>query len=61
MAGKTGSAEYTDTGESHSWFVGFSNTENPDLAVSIIVESGGTGSEAAVPIAGAIFDAYYYS
>ena len=61
VAGKTGSAEYTDTGESHSWFVGFSNTENPDLAVSIIVESGGTGSEAAVPIAGAIFDAYYYS
>lgn len=61
VAGKTGSAEYTDSGESHSWFVGFSDVDSPDLAVSVIVEGGGTGSEAAVPIAGAIFDAYYYN
>lgn len=60
VAGKTGSAEIDSEGNSHSWFVGFSGTENPDLAVSIIVEYGGTGSQSAVPIAAALFDAYYY-
>ncbi len=58
-AGKTGSAEFNEDGSSHSWFIGYSNTEHPDLALAIIVENGGTGSEAAVPIAAQIFDAYY--
>ena len=63
VAGKTGSAEY-DTGEyqgTHSWFVGYSNVEDPDIALAVIAEDGGTGSETAVPIAQQIFDAYYYS
>lgn len=59
-AGKTGSAEYDEYGSSHSWFVGYSNVDDPDLAVAVIVEGGGTGSEAAVPIASQIFNAYYY-
>ena len=60
VAGKTGSAEYDENGSSHSWFIGYSNTDNPDLVVAIIVEGGGTGSEAAVPIAADIFDAYHF-
>lgn len=59
-AGKTGSAEFDENGSSHSWFIGYSNVDDPDLVVAIIVENGGTGSEAAVPIAGQLFDAYYY-
>ena len=59
-AGKTGSAEYDENGSSHSWFIGYSNVDNPDLVVAIIVEGGGTGSEAAVPIAADLFDAYYF-
>lgn len=59
-AGKTGSAEYDEYGSSHSWFIGYSNIDDPDLVVAVIVEGGGTGSEAAVPIAGQIFDSYYY-
>ena len=51
VAGKTGSAEYDENGSSHSWFIGYSNVDKPDLVVAIIVEGGGTGSEAAVPIA----------
>ncbi len=58
-AGKTGSAEFNEDGSSHSWFVGYANTENPEIALAVIVENGGTGSEAAVPIAAQIFDAYY--
>ncbi|HIZ23681.1 MAG TPA: penicillin-binding protein 2 [Candidatus Blautia faecigallinarum] len=60
-AGKTGSAEFDEYGSSHSWFIGYSNTDDPDLVVAVVVENGGTGSEAAVPIAGQLFDAYYYS
>lgn len=59
--GKTGSAEYSNTkGESHAWFTGYaSNESSGGLAVTIIVEGGGAGSEAAVPIAKQIFDAYF--
>lgn len=60
-AGKTGSAEFVANGVdgTHSWFVGFSNVENPDLVVAVIAENGGTGSETAVPIAAQIFQTYY--
>ena len=58
-AGKTGSAEYDEDGSSHSWFIGYADAEDPDIALAVIVEGGGTGSDAAVPIAAAIFDQYY--
>ncbi|HIY00590.1 MAG TPA: penicillin-binding protein 2 [Candidatus Blautia faecipullorum] len=60
-AGKTGSAEYDEYGSSHAWFVGYSNVDDPDLVVAVIVEDGGTGSETAVPIAGQLFNTYYYN
>nr|WP_236354834.1 penicillin-binding transpeptidase domain-containing protein [Konateibacter massiliensis] len=60
VAGKTGSAEFGNVkGQSHAWFVGFSEVEDSDIVVSIIVEEAGAGSEYAVPIAKKIFDAYY--
>lgn len=60
VAGKTGSAEFNSKSkESHSWFVGFSSTEETDIVVSVIVEGAGAGSEYAVPMAKQIFDAYY--
>jgi penicillin-binding protein A len=57
-AGKTGSADHAG-GKAHSWFIGYAPYENPDIVVSVIVESVGTGSEYAVPIARQIFDAYF--
>lgn len=62
-AGKTGSAEFDENGSSHSWFIGYCDDQNgtPGIAVAIIVENGGTGSEAAVPIAAQLFDTYYWS
>ena len=59
-AGKTGTAEYTtDKSKSHAWFVGFSNVEDPDLVVCVLVEGAGAGSTYAVPIAKKMFDTYY--
>ena len=59
-AGKTGSAEYSsDKSKSHAWFIGYAAGDKPDLAVCVLVEEAGSGSEYAVPIAKRIFDAYY--
>lgn len=60
-AGKTGTAEFsTSSKDSHAWFVGYAHREDKeDIAVAVIVEDSGSGSEYAVPIAKKIFDAYY--
>lgn len=59
-AGKTGSAEYNAAkGESHAWFTGFAPAEDPQIAITIIVEGAGSGGDYAVPIAKRIFDAYF--
>lgn len=59
VAGKTGTAEYNSEGKSHSWFVGFSNVENPDIVVSVVIEDADTSGIRAVNVAKQIFDAYY--
>lgn len=58
VAGKTGSAEYDSTKNSHAWFWGFAPADNPKIAVTVIVEGAGTGSQYAVPIAKKIFQSY---
>ncbi len=59
-AGKTGSAEFTDEKDSHAWFVGYASKEGKeDIVVSVVAEGAGTGGAYAVPIAKAVFDAYF--
>src|SRR5699024_3712705 len=59
-AGKTGTAEYSsDKEKDHSWFVGMSNVDNPDLVISVIIESA-DGAARAVDVAKQVFDSYYY-
>lgn len=59
-AGKTGSAEYDSEGNSHGWFVGYGSKEGyNDIAIAVIVENGGSGSESAVPVAKQVFDVYF--
>jgi penicillin-binding protein 2 len=50
VSGKTGTAE-NPHGEDHAWFIGFAPTENPQVAISILVENGGSGGAVAAPIA----------
>ncbi len=57
-AGKTGSADHGE-GKAHAWFIGYAPYENPEIVVSVIVESIGTGSDYAVPIANKILKAYF--
>lgn len=59
VAGKTGSAEFDAKKETHAWFTGFAPAENPEIAVTVVVEEGGSGGKAAAPIARAVFDLYF--
>lgn len=61
-AGKTGSAEYVKsdgTIGTHSWFVGFTNPDDPELVIVVLAENGGAGSSTAVPIAEEILNSIY--
>lgn len=59
-AGKTGSAEYLD-GEtsSHAWFTGFAPYDDPEIAITVLLEGAGSGGTAAVPVAIDVLDAYF--
>ena len=58
-AGKTGTAEYSsDKEKDHSWFIGMSNVDNPDLVICVVIESS-DGTSKAVNVAKKVFDAYY--
>ncbi|HHY11410.1 MAG TPA: penicillin-binding protein 2 [Firmicutes bacterium] len=57
VGGKTGTAQ-NPLGEDHSWFVGFGPYEDPEIALAVVVDQGGSGSAVAAPIAREIFDAF---
>jgi cell division protein FtsI/penicillin-binding protein 2 len=58
-AGKTGSAEVGGARKTHSWYCGFCPYSDPVLAYSWIIEHGGHGSEAAVPVMASILRNVY--
>ncbi len=72
MAGKTGTAQVFEIAQDeeydeetvaeklrdHALFVAYAPAEDPQIAVAIIVENGGSGSSVAAPIARRIMDAY---
>ncbi len=43
----------------HALFVSYAPTDNPQIAVAVVVEHGGHGSSAAAPIAKAMYKAYF--
>lgn len=58
-AGKTGSAESGGENKSHSWYTGFAPFDNPKLAVTVMVERAGHGSEISAPVVKNIFKWYF--
>lgn len=72
MAGKSGTAQVFSLEEDeeydaeeirerlrdHALFVGFAPSDNPQIAVAVIVENGGGGSSVAAPVARELFDTW---
>ena len=70
MAGKSGTAQVVGIAQGeeykeedlderlrkHAWFVGFAPLNEPTIAIAVIVENGGSGSEVAAPLAKAVID-----
>ena len=58
---KTGTAESTQvkTGVPHAWITVFAPFDKPEIALTILVEEGGQGSDVAGPIAREILKAYF--
>lgn len=60
-AGKTGTAQLGGEQAPHSWFIGFAPAEDgttPEIAIAVLVESGGSGGGRAAPIAGQVMAEY---
>ena len=72
FAGKTGTAQVIGISQNevykkedipeefhdHALFIAYAPADNPEIAVAIIVENGGSGSASAAPIARLLFDHY---
>ncbi len=59
VCGKTGTAQ-NPHGRDHSWFICFAPADHPTIAMCVMVENAGFGSERAAPIARDIMDAYFH-
>ena len=59
VAGKTGTAQFGNKGETHAWFVGYTPYQDPEIVIVILVEAGGEGHTAAVPVAKEILNWYF--
>jgi membrane peptidoglycan carboxypeptidase len=57
VGGKTGTAETGQGRVPHSWFVGYAPADNPRVAVAVIAENRGSGSDVATPAARRIMEA----
>ena len=50
VAGKTGTAEVGGDETPDSWFIGFAPADNPEVAVAVVMENLGSGSDFATPV-----------
>lgn len=55
VAGKTGTAQWSEKNEYHSWFTSFAPYPDPEIVLTILIEEGGEGSRTAVPLAHEFF------
>ncbi|MCB1693737.1 MAG: penicillin-binding protein 2, partial [Pseudomonadales bacterium] len=72
MAGKSGTAQVVGIAQGeeydasildererkHAWFIAFAPVDDPKIAVAVLVENGGGGSENAAPVAREVIDHY---
>lgn len=57
VGGKTGTAQWGEGRRPHSWFVGYAQMGDREVAIAVLVEEGGYGSRVAAPIAKDVMEA----
>lgn len=58
-AGKTGTAQWSSAGVPHAWFTGFAPYDNPEMAVTVLVEQGEEGSKIGVTVAKEVLEYFF--
>jgi len=59
VAGKTGTAQYYGNQKTHAWYVAYAPYDNPEIAIAVIIEGGGEGHTAAVPVVKEVLKWYF--
>lgn len=59
VAGKTGTAQFGSKKKTNAWFTAFAPYDNPTIAVAVVVDGGGEGTVAALPVAMGVLRAYF--
>ncbi|NTV41601.1 MAG: penicillin-binding protein 2, partial [Candidatus Moranbacteria bacterium] len=59
VAGKTGTAQFGSTGQTHGWFVCYAPYDDPQIAMAVLVEGGGEGHSSALPITQETLEWYF--
>lgn len=54
--GKTGTSEFGTEGKTHAWYTVFAPYDEPEIALTVLLEGGGQGSDDAAPLARKILD-----
>lgn len=58
-AGKTGTSEVGENRKPNAMYVGYGPVSDPQIAIAVVVENGGYGGVAALPIAHEVYRAYF--
>ena len=67
VAGKTGTAQVISSKtkskkeiyKDHAWFTAYYPAEKPEIAITVLIENGGSGGAVAAPLAKDIIDLYF--
>ncbi|MBI4363298.1 MAG: penicillin-binding protein 2 [Candidatus Doudnabacteria bacterium] len=58
VSGKTGTAQFDarNLSRTHAWFTSYAPSNDPKIALTVLVESGGEGSSVAAPVAREVYE-----
>jgi len=59
VAGKTGTAQWSSTKDPHAWFTCFAPYDKPQIAIAVLVEESGEGSDVALPVAQKVIEWWF--
>ena len=59
VAGKSGTAQVSGDAKPDAWFTAYVPADNPQIAVTVLLENAGEGSVVAAPMARQIIEAYF--